>query len=315
MRANDNSPETASILAIVVLYHCRLAASQAVSSLIQLLNQNGNLATQFSVMLYDNSPEAQSCDIQARFPLEYIHDPSNGGLASAYNLALARAETNGRDWLLLFDQDTSATLEFLHELVELAAKLRSEAEAGAIVPKLLVGGQIYSPETHFLSQLRRQKFRSNQALTKDVAGLQERQLNAYNSGAALRVSALRSIGGFPSEFWLDYLDHAVFSRLFSLGFRIYVMHAELQHNSSLAEFQTIPIWRIENILLAQTLFVKQTGNLLDRVLYRIYLLRFSRNLRKSRKDSQVWKRAALQALLLRVPPDKPGETGPAARVS
>ena len=59
----------------------------------------------------------------ASFPIHYVHDPSNGGLAPAYNFALEHAESEGREWLLLFDQDTSLTVDFLVELVTLATTL------------------------------------------------------------------------------------------------------------------------------------------------------------------------------------------------
>src|SRR5271156_2630696 len=297
MRTPDPHPAS-SILAIVVLYRCELAHSQSVSSLFRILREHPALAKHFSLLLYDNSPEAQDHIMQATFPIDYVHDPSNGGLATAYNFALARAEAERRTWLLLFDQDTVLTEEFLFELVESARTLHGQAQVGAIVPKLLVRGAIYSPEVNFLYQVRH-PHRSLQTVEKDAVGIQQRHLNAYNSGATLRVSAMRAIGGFPLQFWLDYLDHAVFSALFVGGFRIYVMRAALVHNSSLAEVTSMPLWRLRNILQAQTLFVKQSGGFLDRMLYRIYLLRFSRGLWKNLKGSQVWKEAAWQALTLR----------------
>jgi GT2 family glycosyltransferase len=290
-----------SILAVVVLYNCELIQSQSFTSLSGILNANPDLAKHFSLVVYDNSPQAQSLVTAADFSVHYRHDPSNGGLVSAYNFALGRAEADGCEWLLLLDQDTSLAHGYLCELVEVVTTLHGTTEVGAIVPKLLVRDQIYSPEEPFLTQLRHQYRRSGHAVAEEVSGVQQRPLNAYNSGAAMRVSALRFIGGFPSEFWLDYLDHSVFRALLKGGYRIYVMQAQLAHNSSLAEFQSIPVWRLRNILLAQTLFVKQSGNFVERLLYRFYLLRFSRNLRKSRKDSTVWKQAVLQALLLRVP--------------
>jgi GT2 family glycosyltransferase len=303
----EPSPETvkapgtfSSILAVVVLYHCEISASQSLSSLLPILEESAELARHFSLVIYDNSEQPQNAPTSTGFEC-YVHDPSNGGLVSAYNFALARAEAGGYEWLLLLDQDTSLAHGYLCELVEVVTALHGTTEVGAIVPKLLVRDQIYSPEEPFLIQLRRQYRRSGHAVTQEVFGVQQQPLNAYNSGAAMRVSALQSIGGFPREFWLDYLDHSVFRALLNAGYRIYVMQAQLAHSSSLAEFQSIPIWRLRNLLLAQTLFVKQSGNFFERLLYRIYLLRFSRNLRKSRKDSPVWRQAVLQALLLRVP--------------
>jgi GT2 family glycosyltransferase len=288
-----------SILAVVVVYNCEFFASKSVSSLLPILEENPELARHFSLVLYDNSLQPQIAPTSAGFSICYVHDPSNGGLAAAYNFALARAEAEEREWLLLFDQDTSPTREYLRELVELTASLHDQARVAAILPKLVVRGTVLSPTVHFVDQLRLQYLRSEQTLSLDVAGIQEKRLGGYNSAATLRVSALRSIGGFPPEFWLDYLDHTVFHTLFISGFRIYVMQATLAHNPSHAELESVPTWRHHNVLLAQTLFVKRSGNFFDRLLYRIWLLRYSRNLRRVCKDPHVWKETALQALLLR----------------
>jgi GT2 family glycosyltransferase len=298
MLAPDPHPAS-SILAIVVLYKCELAHSQSVFSLLGILKEHPELAKHFSLLLYDNSPQAQDHAMQAAFPIDYVHDPLNGGLATAYNFALARAEAEQRAWLLLFDQDTVLTEEFLFELVESARTLYGQAQVGAIVPKLLVRGAIYSPEANFLYQVRHPHL-SLQTVEKDAVGIQQRHLNAYNSGATLRVSAMRAIGGFPLQFWLDYLDHAVFRALFVGGFRIYVMRAALVHDPSLAEVASMPLWRLRNVMQAQTLFVKQSGGFLDRMFYRLFLLRFSRGLWKNHRSSQVWKETAWQALTLRV---------------
>ena len=269
--------------------------------MFQILNENPELAKHFSLVLYDNSPQPQMHDMPAHFPIQYVHDPCNGGLASAYNFALARAESDEREWLLLLDQDTSPTREFLFELLETTRTLHARQEVAAIVPKLLVHGKIDSPSTDFFDQMRRQFLRPRQTMSQDVVGVQEQHLCSYNSGSTLRVSALRSIGGFPPEFWLDFMDHAVFHALYVSGYRVYVLLATLVHDSSYSDIASLPIWRLHNILLARTLYVKRSGNFVDRLLYRIWLLRHSRNLRRSCKDPRMWKETALQALLLKVP--------------
>ena len=53
----------------------------------------------------------------------------------------------------------------------------------------------------------------------------------------------------------------------------------LVHESSYSDIGSMPTWRLHNVLMAQTLYVKKSGNFIDRLLYRIYLLRHSRNVR------------------------------------
>jgi GT2 family glycosyltransferase len=311
MSATPISHPPSSILAVVVVYNCEFAQSASVCSLFQILDENPVLAKHFSVVLYDNSPKPQSPAMPRGFPIQDVHDPSNGGLAAAYNFALARAESEEREWLLLLDQDTSVTREFISELLETAETLHTRPEVAAIVPKLLVQGKVHSPAIPFTDLMRRQFLPPPQGLAQDVVGVQPQHLFAYNSGSTLRVAALRSIGGFPAEFWLDFLDHAVFHALIVNGYRVYVMLATLAHDASYSDLDSLPLWRLHNILMAQTLYMKRRGNFVDRLLFRIWLLRHSRNLRRSCKDPRKWKEAVLQALLFRVPTDpRPGFPSP-----
>src|ERR1700684_804385 len=101
MPATETPHPLLSIPVVAVLYNCELAQSHSVSSLFQILNENAELAKHFSLLLYDNSPQPQKLAMLAVFPTHYVHDPSNRGLASAYNFALARAESEKREWLLL----------------------------------------------------------------------------------------------------------------------------------------------------------------------------------------------------------------------
>ncbi len=292
------------ILAAVVLYRREPSESESLCSLIQILNANPDLGKHFSIIVYDNSPQRHNSTVAANFPVLYKHDPSNPGLATAYNFALAHAE--GRhEWLLLIDQDTPLTCDFLTELIACADTLRTQPQVASIVPKLLVGGKIYSPAAHFIDQLRHQYRRSNHAVGAHVVGVQEERLSAYNSGAAFRVSALQSIGGFPQEYWLDYLDQAVFHALFVRGYLTCVLRAEIKHDASQAAIGQVPAWRQRNLLLAQGHFVQQTGNVLDRLLYRIWLLRYSRILWIRHPDKHLWKEALRKAVSWNGRTDKP----------
>lgn len=51
----------------------------------------------------------------------------------------------------------------------------------------------------------------------------ERRLRAFNSGAVVRVSAIREMGGFATEFPLDYLDQATFAELQERGGRVFLL--------------------------------------------------------------------------------------------
>jgi GT2 family glycosyltransferase len=291
----------ATFQVIAVLYKRSFDQSESLSSLFAILERHPEWAPHFSLLIYDNSPNAQALTAHVTFPVAYVHDPSNGGLATAYNAALTRAEKEQREWLLLLDQDTCLTTDFLCELLDAADKLQASPEVAAIVPKLMVKGAIHSPAPSFASQLR--QLRSpRKPIYLNVEGIQLEPLSAYNSGATLRVSALRAIGGFPAEYWLDFLDHAVFHKLFSHGYRTYVMRTRLAHDFSGSDVEHVPTWRQKNVLKARTLFVRQSGTFVDRLIYRLWLLRHARRLRQSGADQKVWRATALEAFRLRAKP-------------
>jgi GT2 family glycosyltransferase len=305
MPLSHHSTSQASILVVIVLYKRAPCESQSFRSLLDILGANQDLAQHFSLILYDNSPQRQDFEEPPDFPFLYQHDPTNAGLPAAYNFALALALEKHHQWLLLLDQDTTPTRDFLAELLASTISLGAQQGVASIVPKLLVDGKIFSPAAHFIDQVRHQYRRSNHAVSRDLVGVQQGRLVAYNSGATLRVSALHSIGGFPEEFWLDYLDHAVFHALSVRGHSMFVMRTEIEHESSQATLSSVPAWRQRNLLSAQTLFAKQTGNFFDRLLYRIWLLRYSRTLWIRYPDRRLWKEAAIHSLLLNTHPAKP----------
>jgi GT2 family glycosyltransferase len=288
-------PTGSRILAVATLYQQSPTESAALSSLIRILQTNPQIASHFSLVVYDNSPV--SFEGPMGITAEYVHDPANRGLAAAYNHALSRAERTGHEWLLLLDQDTTLTSEFLIELQECADSLLADENVAAIVPKLVIRGTIQSPAEHFIDYMRHQFAGPLKTATADVVGVQSGRISAYNSGSTLRVTALRSIGGFPEQFWLDYLDHAVFHALWAGNRQVYVLHAALNHDLAESDLNRRPLWRFRNVLRAQALFVKQAGGLGDRLLYRIWLLRTVRRLRADCKDPRIWKETAMQALL------------------
>ena len=298
------SQPSSNILAVVVLYNRDVLQSQSISSLFEILQQTPELARFYSLLVYDNSPESHSYGQHTALPFAYVHDPENGGLARAYNFALQRAEADGQTWLLLLDQDTSLTREFLLALLQAADSLQARHEVASIVPRLLVNGEIHSPAANFMTLLRRQFKPPAKGMGHEVAGIQEQHLCSYNSGSTLRVQAVRSIGGFPDQFWLDFLDHAVFHALFAGGYRTYVLQATLGHDFSHSAIESVPQWRSENVLRARTLYVLRWGTGMERLLYR--LLRHARKLWQSDKSKSIWKQTALRALRLKVPEERYG---------
>jgi GT2 family glycosyltransferase len=290
-------------LAVAALYNQAPAESHALSSFFKILGDHPHIASHFSLVVYDNSPQGHK--VFTDLPVDYVHDPSNGGLVAAYKYALSRAGQSGFEWLLLLDQDTTLTLDFFLELVACTNTLQAHENVAAIVPKLIAQGIIHSPAEHFIDYIRHQFTRGLKTLDHET-GVQAGRVSAYNSGSTLSVPMLQSIGGFPEEFWLDYLDHAVFHAFSTKGYRVYVLQSVLQHDLAESDLNSRPIWRFRNTLHAQSLFVKRAGRWTDRLLYRIWLLRSIRRLRADCHDKRIWKETAMQALSFNTRTSVPG---------
>lgn len=247
------------VLAIVVLYRLSPQESSAFQSLMRSLGQVPGAP--IACVVYDNSPAAHELP-ETSFACVYHHDPLNPGLAVAYQYALERAERDGTPWLLLLDQDTIITAEYLTEALQVTRDLREKQDIGAIVPKLVQDGLVLSPHWPHGS-------RSLQSFD-DRFGFMEPNVRVYNSGALLRVEAVRVVGGFPMNYPLDYLDHAMFARLQAQQQLIFLLHATLLHQLE-SKSQDVHVAlnsspRLRGTLAAEARFYRQYGSRRDRLL-------------------------------------------------
>lgn len=238
---------------VVVLYRCTFNESRTLQSLIAIEDQNPGLCAEVGLLIYDNSPTEQPHEFNGtgfgRFT--YVHDLQNRGLAAAYNSGLTEAHRSGADWLLLLDQDTELKLPYLQSLF---ATIESPPEdsVSAIVPKLIRGATVLSPQQ--VGKL------NNRSVSSNFSGISPEKLTALNSAACLRVRAVEAIGGFPQEYWLDFLDHVVFHRLQAAGGKIQVLDAVVQHHLSLLNLEEeMSMPRYIGMLQAEWSFVRETG--------------------------------------------------------
>ena len=247
------------VLAVVVLYRMSPEESPAFQSLMRAVVEAS--ANSIACVVYDNSPAAHLLPATP-FACTYRHDAANPGLAAAYQYALEQAEVAGVPWLLLLDQDTVVTAEYLAEAVREVGSLRERTELGAIVPKLVQDGLVLSPHWPF--------GHGSQEGFGERFGVMEPEARFYNSGALLRVEAVRAAGGFPLNYPLDYLDHAMFARLQAQQRSVFLLHAELTHQLE-SKSQDIHVDlkgspRLRGILAAETRFYREYGSGRDRLL-------------------------------------------------
>ncbi|MGA9716697.1 MAG: glycosyltransferase [Acidobacteriaceae bacterium] len=217
------------LLAVVVLYRMQPAQSKTLAGLAQAFRADAALEKQIDVLVWDNSSTAVG-ESSLPFGCTYRHAPANAGVSGAYNAAAAMAGERDCAWLLLLDQDTSITAEFLRGMLQHAAQAAGDEQVAAIVPFLYAGSFCLSP--------RLWHFGRHVPLPRPASGLTERrEMFAANSGTLMRVRALHAIGGYSSRFWLDYSDIDLFHRLHAQNFAVRIAaDLTLQHEVALLDY-------------------------------------------------------------------------------
>jgi GT2 family glycosyltransferase len=255
-----------SICAVIVLYRERAEASRTVTTLRDALATDPSLLSEFVLCIYDNSPEPESISNELFQAETLIFQPGvNGGLPPAYEKALEIAEARNIPWLLLLDSDTEISSEFLGACLRTANDLNGSPQIAAIVPHVFEGGIAHSPRK--MGWLRRP------VLPPGFSGVFTGELIALNSGAAVRVSAMQELGGFSSEFWLDYLDYWLFRVLQRKGLRVYVLRETVEHSLSLTDTAArMSVERYRNMLDAEHYYTAKFGSAWERMRLKLVLL-------------------------------------------
>lgn len=233
---------------VIVLYRIVPAQSPAFQSVMSARERLNADAGDVRVLLWDNSPEPGAAGELQR-GVDYFHDSANSGLAKAYNRALELAVQHRSEWLLTLDQDTAVPDDFFVRMAAAAHASTRFAGVGAIVPQIAAGGKQLSPNYFQFGAIPRW-YRTG------YVGVPDEAVFAFNSGAMLKVAALRQVGGYDPRFWLDDSDALIFSKLHEHGKRVYIAgDVQVEHEFSMKDMQKrMSAARYSNALFAETAF-------------------------------------------------------------
>lgn len=234
------------ILILVVLYKTTLQESSTIRCL-KAYSQNFQFP--YKVLVYNNYPEIE-IHSDDDFDCEIVNAEKNEFLVGPYNFAWKKALSEGYDWLLLFDQDSTPTIEYFTELGE---KLnRVDARTAAIVPLVDSDGTRVSP---FVFNKNIGPFCLKPETRENLVLKNDEYLSAINSCACMRVEAISSITGFSQEFPLDYLDLWVFLEFYKKGYTVETMSVIVQHSLSIAKsFCSMGVSRYTNYMKTRAKF-------------------------------------------------------------
>jgi GT2 family glycosyltransferase len=260
--AEEQSRTRQALLPIIVLFNCTLSDSMTFQTFIA--SSRHALIDPALIAVYDNSPIRQVSVAEEANLFAYRHDPANSGLAAAYNWAMEIAKLHGISWLLLLDQDSQLPSTFMASLIDAMELYDTNKSVAAIVPFVKNGLADISPM--------RVRFGRLSPLPKQSPSLAKCEVTAINSGAAIRVSFIQSLGGFNLNYRLDCLDHWLFRQLFAQGKRVALSRSVLEHYLSVSDYRNqVSLTRYRSIISAEALFVKTEKPFFERLLYVIRL--------------------------------------------
>jgi hypothetical protein len=281
------------IVAVVVLYKRLPEQSQTIDSLSQAFAGNPALLDSIQVILFDNSPKALD-RVDLSFPCEYHHADRNVGTSGAYNYAMAVAEKASIPWLLLLDQDTTISAEFLPRMLEYSLSLEAQKEIGSVVPFIYSHGSLVSPRAFG-------RFNKISIIPSTFSGLYRQMAFAVNSASLMRVEALREIGGYSDDFWLDLSDVYVFSTMYRKGRYLYIAgDLSLQHSITSMNFDSdMAPERYRNFLAAESAYVDLYSSAPERAAHLVRLL--ARTLKQRRRHrNQAFSRMTFEYFCRRI---------------
>jgi GT2 family glycosyltransferase len=281
------------ILVVVVLYKQSPVQSQTIQSLIRVFERESRLSVSLRILLWDNSPVPAS-QVSLPFSFDLSHAGRNVGTSGAYNHAMELAESLGCPWLLLLDQDTTVSEEFLSAMIGYSEQFRQTPEVAAVVPFIFSHGALVSPR-------RLRSFNRVQQIPVSFSGLCRDKAYAVNSATLMRVSALREVGGYSEEFWLDLSDVYVFQALHRQGKYMYIAgDIHVEHSIASMDFdKEMSPERYRNFMAAESAYIDLFLSPVERSAQLLRL--FVRTLRQYRRyKNKIFSRIAWEYFLQRL---------------
>jgi GT2 family glycosyltransferase len=258
-----SQPTRQMILPILVLYNVTLENSTTFQTFITS-SHYGELDPTL-IAVYDNSPISHVRSGEEAHLFAYKHDPSNGGIAAAYNWALDIAKSQGHSWLLLLDQDSSLPITFLAFASDAVRLYSTNNSVVAIVPRATDRGGDISPN--------RVRFGRLTPLPEPRPQVADYEVTAINSGTAVKVSFVASLGGFNPAYRLDCLDHWLFRQIYAQGKKVALSASVLEHDLSVSDYRNhVSLARYESMLSAEALFVTTEKGRVEIPVYVIRLM-------------------------------------------
>lgn len=213
-----------NVLFIIVLYNCTQEQCQPLLLLQKELHQD---EYNRCVYLRDNT-----------------HD--NHFLARTYNEGVTIAQQRGLQGIVLVDQDSQFTSEFINYI----RGLKTLTDR-VIVPNIFMGERRLSP--FFIS------IRWGIWWDRQMKPTEGHYLSAINSGTIIPLNVCERVGGFNEDYPLDGLDHWFFYQCRQLNITVQIVPIKIQHSFAILSEQFVNKARYNSILSSEFRLAKMIG--------------------------------------------------------
>jgi rhamnosyltransferase len=224
----SNYPTIKNTAALIVSFH---PSRDLVSRIAKISPQVDR------VLVVDNTPN----DSDLPVPLESINptnftliaNRSNLGQATALNIGVKQIIEWGYDWILLLDQDSLVSADFMESMSVTYQNYHSSDDVVSLCPLLVNYDGISEP-----NQASQKPWSFS---GKPITGDAELVKIAITSGNLIRSNIFKQVGFFEDRFFINYVDIEFCLRLSKFNYRVLQSNSTiLYHNIGNAKQHKIP---------------------------------------------------------------------------
>ena len=219
----------------LVMYNKKIEDIPSKGTLKTFIKDYGN--DKVKLFIVNNSDKRKFCELSDEAEsfvndtaAVYICEGKNLGLSKAYNKAFNKALSEStdtqKDFMMLLDDDTYITYDYLEMLYKAHVINSTKSNKVNVIASLVSSsGRPMSPIKSFKMKYKLSDFIINHGVYNNII--------CINSGMAIRLSALEMIGGFEESLFLDMIDYMLFYRLKEKGLcRVLVMPKKILQSFS-----------------------------------------------------------------------------------
>ncbi|GEA52827.1 glycosyl transferase [Vibrio inusitatus NBRC 102082] len=164
------------------------------------------------------------CSLNKKVTL--YRNEENSGIAYSLNRGIEIASNNGFDWAVTMDQDSEPTHDFIYQLCTSLNNLVSRENVALLTPTV-----VDSSNPRKISKL----LINNKKIYFELTDMSYRDRDdlilAITSGCLTSIPKIKVVGGFPTEYFIDYVDSFLSLKLIQSGYKIaFSSQAKLLHN-------------------------------------------------------------------------------------